>query len=86
MSDISHSSSQSTRSSGPQPGQAPSQPSSPPTDENTISKLADGQNMNGNKSMDIDGEDDIEDVDGKAKALTNLLKTSSVCSPAMVYI
>jgi hypothetical protein len=28
-----------------------------------------------------DEEDDLEDVDGKAKALTNLLRTSSVSSP-----
>lgn len=27
----------------------------------------------------VDDEDDMEGMDGKAKALTNLLKTSSVC-------
>jgi hypothetical protein len=30
------------------------------------------------EQMNVDDEDDMEDMDGKAKALTNLLKTSSV--------
>lgn len=30
------------------------------------------------KPKDVDDADDMEDMDGKAKALTNLLKTSSV--------
>lgn len=36
-----------------------------------------------NKSDDED--DDMEDMDGKAKALTNLLKTSSVSSVFALY-
>ncbi len=33
---------------------------------------------NSDKSMNDEDEDEMEDMDGRAKALTNLLKTSSV--------
>ena len=35
---------------------------------------------NNEKITTVDEEDDMEEMDGKAKALTNLLKTSSVSS------
>ena len=44
-----------------------------------MSNQPDGDLKEGNvEQKNAEDEDDMEDMDGKAKALTNLLKTSSV--------
>lgn len=68
-----------TSSTGSQSRQASTHPSSPmnsPADMEN--RLEQGSRADDGKALKKDEEDDIEDMDVKAKALTNLLKTSSV--------
>lgn len=81
------SSTPSSRASDTTSGQTSTQPSSPLTKDSTdmVRKPEDEVRSNDVVSMEDDEEEDLEDVDGKAKALTNLLKTSSVSSAPVKY-
>lgn len=68
-----------TSSSGALSQQVSSQPSSPIESFTEMSNQPDEDFKEDNmEQRDTEDEDDMEDMDGKAKALTNLLKTSSV--------
>jgi hypothetical protein len=68
-------------SAGSQSRQISTPPSSPPSDSPAVTQKRADQPYEAEAQNDVaeDEEDDDEDMGTKAKALTNLLKTSSVC-------
>jgi hypothetical protein len=68
-------------SAGSQSRQISTPPSSPPSDSPAVTQKKAEQPKEAEAQKDVaeDEEDEDEDMGIKAKALTNLLKTSSVC-------
>jgi hypothetical protein len=67
--------------------QASSPPSSPPADSPAVAdkKIDQPHEAGERRNVADDEEDDDEEMGTKAKALTNLLKTSSVCLQHFIH-
>ena len=68
------------------PDQTSTQPSSPPSQisSDMAERTDDTSRKSETGSLAVNKNDDVwDDMDGKAKALTNLLKTSSVSKPGL---